>query len=208
MVDLGGHIADLLDVATELRSAGTTSLAAVGHSLGGDVVVGAALAEPRAFDAIGRLSSHPMPWLGFRRTAPGSDRPREWAPLAEDPGDEAERFFGRMVSPEAWRRLTDEGRASRRADGPALVADMTFMRGRQPFDVLALTTPAVFGHGGRGVARRITAPPWPGSAPTCPGPRPTRSPGPSTAPICRTRTISPPSSARVVGVGRNLGAGS
>ena len=92
------------DVATELRSAGTTSLAAVGHSLGGDVVVGAALAEPRAFDAIGAYEP-PMPWLGFRRTPAGSDRRREWAPLAEDPGDEAERFFGRMVSPEAWRRL-------------------------------------------------------------------------------------------------------
>lgn len=163
VVDLDGHIADLLDVATELRSAGTTSLAAVGHSLGGDVVVGAALAEPRAFDAIGAYEP-PMPWLAFRRTPAGSDRPREWAPLAEDPGDEAERFFGRMVSPEAWRRLTDEGRATRRADGPALVADMTFMRGKQPFDVLALTTPTVFGMGGEGSqAHHRTTVTWLGS---------------------------------------------
>jgi pimeloyl-ACP methyl ester carboxylesterase len=126
-------------------------------------VVGAALAEPRAFDAIGAYEP-PMPWLGFRRTPPGSDRPREWAPLAEDPGDEAERFFGRMVSPEAWRRLTDEGRATRRADGPALVADMTFMRGKQPFDVLALTTPAVFGMGGEGSqAHHRTTVAWLGS---------------------------------------------
>ena len=149
VVDLGGHIADLLDVATELRSAGTASLAAVGHSLGGDVVVGAALAEPRAFDAIGAYEP-PMPWLGFRRTQPGSDRPREWAPLAEDPGDEAERFFGRMVSPEAWRRLTDEGRGIRRADGPALVADMTFMRGKTTVRRPGPDHPGRLRHGGRG----------------------------------------------------------
>jgi pimeloyl-ACP methyl ester carboxylesterase len=149
VVDLGGHIADLLDVVAEVRSRGLGLVVAVGHSLGGDVVVGAALAESRAFDAIGAFEP-PMPWLGFRRSEPGSDRPRDWTPMAEDPGDEAERFFSRMVSPSAWQRLTDAGRASRRADGPALVADMTFMRGTQPFDVTDLEVPAVFGMGGQG----------------------------------------------------------
>ncbi len=69
--------------------------------------------------------------------------------MADDPGDEAERFFGRMVSPAAWSRLTDEGRAERRADGPALVADLrSFRREAPPFDVTALEVPAVFGMGG------------------------------------------------------------
>jgi pimeloyl-ACP methyl ester carboxylesterase len=149
VTDLDGHVADLLAVATELRSRGAGLLSAVGHSLGGDVVVGAALAEPGAFDSIGAFEP-PMPWLGFRRTQPGSDQPRTWTPLAEDPGEEAEQFFGRMVSPSAWKRLSDEGRATRRADGPALVADMRFMRGKEPFDVMALTTPVVFGMGGEG----------------------------------------------------------
>jgi pimeloyl-ACP methyl ester carboxylesterase len=122
----------------------------VGHSLGGDVVVAAALAEPGAFDAIGAFEP-PMPWLGFRRAQPGSDGPRRgWTPMAEDPGEEAERFFSRMVSPNAWQRLTEEGRASRRADGPALVADMHFMRGSQPFEVMDLVVPVVFGMGGEG----------------------------------------------------------
>ena len=51
---------------------------AVGHSLGGDVVIGAALAAPRAFDAIGAFEP-PMPWLGFRRAERGG-RPvaRPW----------------------------------------------------------------------------------------------------------------------------------
>jgi pimeloyl-ACP methyl ester carboxylesterase len=146
---LDGHVADLLAVGRELRARGAGLLSAVGHSLGGDVVVGAGLAEPGAFDSIGAFEP-PMPWLGFRRTPPGSGQPRAWTPLAEDPGAEAEEFFGRMVSPSAWKRLSDEGRATRRADGPALVADMMFMRGPEPFDVMALTTPVVFGMGGEG----------------------------------------------------------
>jgi pimeloyl-ACP methyl ester carboxylesterase len=149
VVDLGGHIADLLDVATQIRFRGFTSVSAVGHSLGGDVVVGAALAEPGAFGSIGAFEP-PMPWLGFRRAQPGSEQVRGWRPMSEDPGDEAEQFFSRMVSPSSWQRLTDAGRASRRADGPALVADMTFMRGNQPFDVMELAVPAVFGMGGDG----------------------------------------------------------
>jgi pimeloyl-ACP methyl ester carboxylesterase len=67
----------------------------------------------------------------------------------EDPGVEAERFFGRMVGEAAWARLTDEGRAERRADGPALVADLRSFRVEGgPFDVTELAVPTVFGMGG------------------------------------------------------------
>jgi pimeloyl-ACP methyl ester carboxylesterase len=145
VVDLGGHIDDLLAIVDEVRSRTGGPVVAIGHSLGGDVVVGAALSAPPAFDAIGAFEP-PMPWLGFRRTEPGQDRPREWSPLG-DPGVEAERFFSRMVSPSAWLRLTDEGRADRRADGPALVADLRSMRGPKPFEVMELAVPAVFGMG-------------------------------------------------------------
>ncbi len=146
VVDLGGHIEDLLSVAEVARSQGRGPVVAVGHSLGGDVVVGAALAEPRAFGAIGAYEP-PMPWLGFRRPPTGAGR--GWEPVWEDPGEEAERFFSRMVSPEAWARLTEEGRATRRADGPALVADLrSFRTEGPPFNVTALGVPSVFGRGG------------------------------------------------------------
>jgi pimeloyl-ACP methyl ester carboxylesterase len=151
VVDLAGHVADLLEILAEVRSRGTSSVSAIGHSVGGDVVIGAALADPRACDAVGAFEP-PMPWLGFRRPQPGDDRPRGWAPVAEDPAEEVERFFSRMVSPSAWARLSDEGRASRRADGPALVADLLSLRGRPPFEVTDLAVPALFGRGGDGSA--------------------------------------------------------
>ena len=154
VVDLHGHIDDLLGIAAEARaSGGGGPVVAVGHSLGGDVVLGAALADPRAFGAVGAYEP-PMPWLGYRREgATGSGGGNGWRPIAGDPAEEAERFFRRMVSPEAWARLTDAGRAERRADGPALVADLRSMRGEgPPFDVAQLSVPAVFGRGGAGTS--------------------------------------------------------
>jgi pimeloyl-ACP methyl ester carboxylesterase len=60
VVGLDGHIADLLDVVASVRAGTAGPVVALGHSLGGDVVVGAALAEPRAFDSIG-VFEPPMP---------------------------------------------------------------------------------------------------------------------------------------------------
>jgi pimeloyl-ACP methyl ester carboxylesterase len=154
VVDLGGHVDDLLAIAEEARASSDGPVVAVGHSLGGDVVLGAALADPRAFSSVGAYEP-PMPWLGFRRDGgPGSPGGGNgWRAIADDPGEEAERFFCRMVSPEAWARLTDAGRAERRADGPALVADMRGIRGEgPPFDVERLGVPAVFGRGGGATA--------------------------------------------------------
>ena len=127
VVDLGGHIDDLLAIADAARAdAGGGPVVAVGHSLGGDVVLGAALASPGAFAAIGAFEP-PMPWLGFRRQGGVP-----WPPMSDNPGVEAERFFCRMVGEGTWARLTDERRAERRADGPALVADLRNLRVRGP----------------------------------------------------------------------------
>jgi pimeloyl-ACP methyl ester carboxylesterase len=155
VVGLGGHIEDLLAVMEEARKWPGADrrgpVVAIGHSLGGDVVIGAAMAEPTLFDAIGAFEP-PMPWLGFRRdTGGGAGRAaaRPWPAMAEDPGVEVERFFSRMVGASSWARLTEAERESRRADGPALVADLRSLRGEGgPFDVTALEVPAVFGMGG------------------------------------------------------------
>jgi hypothetical protein len=120
-------------------------------------VIGAALAEPALFDAIAAFEP-PMPWLGFRRevgaggdarAGRGMGAARPWPVISEDPGVEVERFFSRMVGASAWAHLTEAGRESRRADGPALVADLRSFRSEvPPFDVTALEVPAVFGMGG------------------------------------------------------------
>jgi pimeloyl-ACP methyl ester carboxylesterase len=144
VVDLSGHIDDLLTIADAARAeAGGGPVVAIGHSLGGNVVLGAALTSPGAFSAIGAFEP-PMPWLGIRREGRAT-----WPPLSDDADLEAEQFFCRMVGEGTWARLTEAGRAERRADGPALIADLRGMRIEvPPFDVTALEVPAVFGRGG------------------------------------------------------------
>lgn len=66
-----------------------------------------------------------------------------------------------MVGASAWQRLSAEGRAGRRADGPALMADLMSVRGGPPFDVRPLAVPAVFGMGaGVGASHRRAAVIW------------------------------------------------
>ena len=65
-----------------------------------------------------------MPWLGFRRDRVRSGRRPAGRPVADDPGEEAERFFSRMVSPAAWSRLTDAG--------PGVAAGRRAGAGRRP----------------------------------------------------------------------------
>jgi len=132
---LEGHIEDLLDVISQRPAA------VVGHSFGGDVALGAALASPRCVLAVGAYEP-PMPWLDWwpRRGV------REQA--HEGPEEQAESFFRRVVSDEAWERLPEHARAERRADGLALVSELAALRsGKAPFDLSELAVPAVLGRG-------------------------------------------------------------
>jgi len=116
----------------------------IGHSYGGDVAMGAALAAaPGSIRAAG-VYEPPLPWLEWwpRRSA------RSIA--EEDPGVFAESFFRRVVGDAGWDRLSEQARAARRADGPALVAELADLRGAgPPFDPRSLRVPVVLGRGER-----------------------------------------------------------
>jgi pimeloyl-ACP methyl ester carboxylesterase len=131
------HIADLVAIV-----AGRPSVV-VGHSYGGDVALGAAAAAPSVIRAVG-VYEPPLPWSDWwpRRTRGDI--------AAEDPAAFAEGFFRRVASDEAWDRLPENARAERRADGPALVAELASLRrARAPFDFDSIVVPVVLGRGGR-----------------------------------------------------------
>jgi pimeloyl-ACP methyl ester carboxylesterase len=73
---------------------------------------------------------------------------RPWPAIADDPAEEAERFFRRMMGDSSWDRLSDQARQSRRDDGVALVADLESIRGPVPYDLTRLEVASVFGRGG------------------------------------------------------------
>lgn len=136
------HVEDLCDIARAYACSGGR-LSAVGHSVGGTIVLGAACCAPELFASAAAYEPS-MPWLGFhpsRRSPPGPDG-------SFDAGEEAERFFRRVVGKAAWERLSEGQRAERRADGPALVRDLRGIREGVPFDVTKLVVPTVVAAGG------------------------------------------------------------
>ena len=142
---LDGHVDDLLEVIDGRPAV------VVGHSLWGDIALGAALRPggPGAHRRRGRLRTPDAvaePVAESRRARPPTRGLRH--PIHGGAADAAERFFRRMVGDEAWERLPEAARAARRADGPALDAELRAIRlDEAPFDWPTSPCPAVFARG-------------------------------------------------------------
>lgn len=136
--DLADHVEDLVRV---VAAANAGPVVVLGHSFGGLVAMGAAVRAPESIALVLAYES-PFPWLARRPGAP--------TPAGDDPRLEAERFFRRVVSDAAWERLSERQRDSRRADGPALRADLTALSGPRPFDPSDLAVPVVYAFGDAG----------------------------------------------------------
>lgn len=143
---LEAHVADLAAVA----AVEDRPVALFGHSFGGLVALATADRHPGLARLVATFES-PLPWV-LART---SGRPE----LTDDPAHEAEVFFRRVVSDTGWQRLSEAERDSRRADGPALLADLATLRGPAPVDVARLATPFVllYGDGALGPYYRALA---------------------------------------------------
>jgi pimeloyl-ACP methyl ester carboxylesterase len=118
----------------------------VGHSLGGVVALAFAARSPELAQAVVAYEA-PMPWLDWwpSNTAGGSA-------LADgDAAEAAERFMRRIVGDVTWEALPPRTREQRRAEGPALVAELRSLRppNPAPYDAAALAMPVVAVHGTR-----------------------------------------------------------
>jgi pimeloyl-ACP methyl ester carboxylesterase len=149
---LEGQIDDLLKVIDGRPAV------AIGHSYGGTIAIGAALRRDPANSIISLAAYEPpLPWLELWTR----DGTRRGEPMRNDPDFEAERFFRRIVGDSAWDRLPPAAQAERRADGPALVAELNAIRVSDPqFDVSDMRIPAVFGRGGRSVPHHREGVAW------------------------------------------------
>jgi pimeloyl-ACP methyl ester carboxylesterase len=133
---LEDHVADLVAIVDGRPSV------LVGHSYGGDVVLGATAAAPGTVRAAG-VYEPPLPWSDWWPRRSGDI-------AAEDPGIYAEGFFRRVVGDHAWDRLPESARAERRSDGPALVAELaSIRRQRSPIDLAGIVVPVVLARGSR-----------------------------------------------------------
>jgi pimeloyl-ACP methyl ester carboxylesterase len=151
---LAGHVEDLLTVID-----GRTAVV-VGHSLGGDIALAAALAPGGPGPVVGVAAFEPpMPWLSLWPKPPPA--PDDAGPTRPSAAEAAERFFRRMVGDDAWDRLPEAAREERRADGPALEAELNAIRSTEaPFDVTELTVPSVYGRGEKSATRHRQTVTW------------------------------------------------
>jgi pimeloyl-ACP methyl ester carboxylesterase len=147
---LDGHIDDLLTVIDGRPAV------VIGHSYGGTIALGGARRDDSPIVSVAAYEP-PMPWLDLWPKNAGARAAGD----AETDEAAAERFFRRMVGAAAWERLSEEGKLDRRADGPALAAELRAIRlAEAPFDVSRLTVPAVFGRGGESVGRHRDSVGW------------------------------------------------
>lgn len=124
---LEDHVDDLL------RVIGDEPALVFGHSMGGVVALAAAQRRPELVHGVFAYEA-PTPWEPWW--------PPHRAPT-QDPADEAEAFLRRMVGERVWNRLPAATRAARRAEGPALRADLDALRLGPPYDPQAIRVPVV-----------------------------------------------------------------
>jgi pimeloyl-ACP methyl ester carboxylesterase len=136
------QVDDLLEVL-----AGRT-VVGVGHSLGGDVVLGAAQRHPELIDSA-MVFEPPQPWLPLW-SARSAGSPAVIEAGKSDPARAAEMFMRGMVGDSVWDRLPSATQERRKAEGAALVAELQSLRtGRPVFDAAGIAVPVVCGFGSR-----------------------------------------------------------
>jgi pimeloyl-ACP methyl ester carboxylesterase len=141
-VSIDGHIDDLIDIL-DGRSG-----VVVGHSLGGVIALGAAQRHPQLVRAVGAYES-PMPWVDWwpKRSAGGDAMTMGGGTSPEAAADAGERFMRRMIGDERWEALPEGTRRARRAEGPALLAELRSAREQPAYDPTAITVPVLTAHG-------------------------------------------------------------
>lgn len=140
--DVSGHADDVCAVLDELGGAWVLG----GHSLGGTVALAAAASGHPGVLGIATFES-PAPWFEPDALARVGGGALEVADV-DGPDDAAEFFFRLMVGDDAWNRLGEPFRSARRAEGPALVAELRDLAsGRVLADLSAVHVSVAVGHG-------------------------------------------------------------
>jgi pimeloyl-ACP methyl ester carboxylesterase len=129
------HVDDLLAVVGERPAV------VVGHSLGGVLAICAAVARPELVPSVGAFEA-PMSWLTSWPTRSAGGQA-----LAATDGAAAERFMRGIVGDAGWERLPERTRVARRAESPALVAELASLRAMPPYVPTEITVPVLAGYG-------------------------------------------------------------
>ena len=116
------------------------------HSYGGHVALATAQRHPHLVAAVIVYES-PLAWMPWW---PADTAGGEATANGDDPADAAERFMRRLLGNERWDHLPPATREARRAEGPALLGELTDIRTHVPWSADLITAPVLAMRGERG----------------------------------------------------------
>ena len=148
--------AQIADLVAVIEAHATAPVVAIGHSFGGNVVLGVADRHPDLVRAVAVYES-PLSWLDWwpKDSAGGAA-----ALVADDAGAAAEAFMRRLIGGHRWDRLPESTRAARRAEGPAMLAELADLRRAAPWQPERIGVPVLTMYGEHGRPHHRRAMEW------------------------------------------------
>ena len=141
--DMEQHVADLVEV---IGGDGGRPCVVVGHSYGGNVALAAVDRHPALIAGVVTYES-PLSWQPWWPGTSAGGNAMAWR---DDPEEAAERFMRRLIGDDRWERLPPSSRAARRAEGTAMIGELTDLRARAPWAPDRITVPVLALHGEHG----------------------------------------------------------
>jgi len=117
----------------------------VGHSFGGNVALATADRHPGLVRGV-VVYETPLSWEPWW---PGTTAGGAAVSAATDPAAAAEGFMRRLIGDERWEGLPERTRATRRAEGPAMVGELADIRSRPPWSADRIRVHVAVGYGER-----------------------------------------------------------
>jgi pimeloyl-ACP methyl ester carboxylesterase len=136
------QVDDLVDVTDRARDAPGPHLL-VGHSYGGNVALAMAQRHPGRVAGV-VVYETPLSWLPWWPDTTAGANAKAWK---HDPAGAAERFMRRLVGDERWERLPAATREARRAEGLALVGELSELSRQPPWSADLIAAPVLAMHG-------------------------------------------------------------
>lgn len=134
------QVADLVHVLGGRRAV------VIGHSYGGNVALATAERHPELVAGVA-IYETPLSWEPWW---PGTTAGASAIKAAGQPEEAAEAFMRRLIGAERWEGLPERTRATRRAEGVALVDELADLREHRPWHADRIHLPVVVGYGTRG----------------------------------------------------------
>jgi pimeloyl-ACP methyl ester carboxylesterase len=144
--DMAGQVHDLAALLHGRRAV------LVGHSYGGNVALATAVHHPELVAGVAVYET-PMSWTSWwPGTTAGSVAV---AARESSTAEAAELFMRRLIGDARWEGLPERTRATRRAEGAALVGELSDLRAHEPWRPEQVTVPVMVGRGSRGAPHHI-----------------------------------------------------